>query len=124
MSKSANRWMAESIGDAHALVDEVHEPHGAHQQKLKVLKEAWFFALNLVAHKLAHPCHKNHHPRGAQALRVPSVTPCGSRVLPTMAHLEAANTRAGCRRGRRRPTLHALTPYGSQRLLVADLGLP
>ena len=48
----------------------------------------------------------------------------GSRVLPTMAHLEAANTIAGRRRRRRRPTLHALTPYGSQRLLVADSGLP
>ena len=48
----------------------------------------------------------------------------GSRVLPTMAHLEAANTRAVRRRGRRRPTLHALIPYGSQRLLVAGLGLP
>ena len=48
----------------------------------------------------------------------------GSRVLPTMAHLEATNTRAVRRRGRRRLTLHALTPYGSQRLLVAGLGLP
>ena len=51
----------------------------------------------------------------------------GSRVLPTMVHLEAANTRAVRRRGRRRPTLHALAPYGSQRLLVllvAGLGLP
>ena len=48
----------------------------------------------------------------------------GSRVLPTMAHLEAANTRAGRRHGRRRPTLHALTPYRSKRLLVANLGLP
>ena len=48
----------------------------------------------------------------------------GSRVLPTMAHLEVANTRAVRRHGRRRPTLHALTPYGSQRLLVAGLGLP
>ena len=47
----------------------------------------------------------------------------GSRVLPTMAHLEAAITRAVRRRGRRRPTL-ALTPYGSQMLLVAGLGLP
>ena len=48
----------------------------------------------------------------------------GSRVLPTMAHLEAAITRAVRCRGRRRPTLHALTPYGSQMLLVAGLGLP
>ena len=48
----------------------------------------------------------------------------GSRVLLTMAHLKAANTRAVRRRGRRRLTLHALNPYGSQRLLVAGLGLP
>ena len=43
-----------------------------------------------------------------------------SRVLPTMAHIEAVKTRAVRRRGRRRPTLHVASPYGSHRLLMAD----
>ena len=43
------------VRNADALVNEVHEPGGAHQKKLEIFEEGGFLSLDLVAHELKDP---------------------------------------------------------------------